>query len=402
MRLRTHLLRWEDPLEPVDYGIRSMLGLPGEYDSMRRVLFQWARQHAVHKMMDQFLCNYVFFPLPEETGNRVLLIGPYLTRDLTTEEILELSERMGIPLQYARQMSDFYASLPVFVDTSMLMALVSTMGETLWGSLNAFETVDLNTDGAVALPMPSVTSIEENSLLMQMQSLQTRYDYENQMIEAVSRGLLQQVELLTSGISQLNFEKRMADPLRNMKNYCIICNTLLRKAAEKGGVHPLHIDRLSTKYALMIENKATTESCQALIGDMFRSYCRLVRTHTISHYSVPVQKALLYMEENLSGDLGLQQLADQLALAPSYLSGLFHRETGQTITEHANELRMKHAAHLLSTTQLQVQNIAQLCGIPDANYFTKLFKQRYSVTPRKFRSGLPIHSGPNTTQEDVR
>ena len=48
-------------------------------------------------------------------------------------------------------------------------------------------------------------------------------------------------------------------------------------------------------------------------------------------------------------------------------------------------MRMKNALHLLKTTRLQIQNIAQLCGIADPNYFTKLFKRFYGLTPTQFR-----------------
>ncbi|MBQ6989418.1 MAG: helix-turn-helix transcriptional regulator, partial [Clostridia bacterium] len=70
----------------------------------------------------------------------------------------------------------------------------------------------------------------------------------------------------------------------------------------------------------------------------------------------------------------------------SYLSDLFHRETGKTITEYVTELRMNHAAALLQKTTLQIQTVAQHCGISDVNYFSKLFKKQYLVTPRQYRA----------------
>ena len=64
---------------------------------------------------------------------------------------------------------------------------------------------------------------------------------------------------------------------------------------------------------------------------------------------------------------------------------LFRKETGQTVTEFVNERRMRTGAHLLRTTRLQVQTIAQHCGVSDVNYFSKLFKKQYGVTPKQFR-----------------
>ncbi len=393
MRLQLLLISPETPAGDMDFGLRSMLGLEGEYRQLRQLFFRQTSPKTVYKLMDPFECSYIFFALPGDEARRTVLIGPYMTADLTRETVLEKTEQLGLPLQFARHLTDFYASLPVFVDTSMLMALISTLGETLWGGVDAFESVDLNRDAA-SLPLSGDGSaMEENRLLMEMKTIETRYEYENEMMNAVSQGLYQRVERITAHISRLNFEQRMADPLRNTKNYCIICNTLLRKAAERGGVHPLHVDRISSQYAVKIENKATPEGCVELIGEMFRVYCRLVRSHAIGQHSAPVQKALVYMQENLSGELGLKALAEELGLAPGYLSSLFHREVGQTLTQYITDLRMKHAMQLLTTTQLQVQHVAQLCGIPDANYFSKLFRKQYGVTPKQLRTGGGAYAG---------
>ena len=46
---------------------------------------------------------------------------------------------------------------------------------------------------------------------------------------------------------------------------------------------------------------------------------------------------------------------------------------------------MDTAANLLRHTQLQVQTVAQHCGIGDVNYFSKVFKRHFGLTPRQFR-----------------
>lgn len=392
MRLRFTLVSPGDPLSGIDSGLRAMLGLDEEYGRMHEVLFARTEPGTVRRLTDAFDCRYLFFTLPGDAAGRVAVVGPYLTGSLSREWVLEKTEQLGLPLVFARQLTEFYASQPVIVDTSMLLALISALGDTLWGSATSFETVDLNRAAVPILPRDTA-AVEENRILMEMKNIELRYHHENSMMDAVSKGLLQQVEWINEHVTGLSFEPRTADPLRNTKNYCIICNTLLRKAAEKGGVHPLHVDRVSSRYAEQIETKATPEDCVRLIGEMFRGYCRLVRSHATGQYSAPVQNALFYMEENLSGDLGLKKLAQVLNLSPGYLSGLFHREMGKTVTQHVTDLRMNHALHLLTTTQLQVQHVAQLCGIPDANYFSKLFRKRYGTTPHRYRRHAPVQDG---------
>jgi YesN/AraC family two-component response regulator len=204
-------------------------------------------------------------------------------------------------------------------------------------------------------------------------------------MQIVSQGLSHRAEIMLSNFSKLAFDQRTADPIRNVKNYAIICNTLMRKAAESGGVHPIYLDSLSSDFAKRIENVTGVESAQALMSEMAHSYCRLVRKYAIRQYSPMVQKTVTYIGSNLSGDLSLSVLASTQNINASYLSSLFRKETGKTVTEYVNEKRMEAAAQLLRTTRLQIQTVAQHCGMSDVNYFSKLFKKHHEMTPKQYR-----------------
>jgi hypothetical protein len=62
--------------------------------------------------------------------------------------------------------------------------------------------------------------------------------------------------------------------------------------------------------------------------------------------------------------------------------------TGVTLTEYIRNKRLHHAAHLLRTTNLQVQTIATHCGITDLQYFSKLFKKETGKTPKEYRKSV--------------
>ena len=51
---------------------------------------------------------------------------------------------------------------------------------------------------------------------------------------------------------------------------------------------------------------------------------------------------------------------------------------------------MKRAAHLLRTTDMQIQSIAAACGILDVQYFSKLFRREYGVSPKQFKENQVI------------
>ena len=387
MRVPVHLLHKEDPLHQVDSGFRASIGMHADYDIALRTALQWPQQRTIYKVLDQFMCNYIHFPLPATPEPTAMIIGPYLTIDPTQAMLLEQTERLGLSLEHVQQQRDFYASLPVFHDPTPVITVATCLGEKIWGGSSAFDVVDMNYEQSSILPDAHIadTPIEQENILQQMQQMEERYAYENELMEIVSKGLTNRAEIMMSSVSQLNYQPRVPDPLRNHKNYCIICNTLLRKAAQEGGVHPFHLDKISSQYARQIENAPNLETTSHLISDMVRGYCRLVRVKAHAQHSALIDRTLTYIDSNLSGDLSLHTLAGLLQITPSYLSSLFHRETGQTIACHINHQRLRAACHLLANTRLQVQTVAQLSGFSDPNYFSKRFKQQYGVTPAQYR-----------------
>mgnify|MGYP001306814711 CR=1 FL=1 len=224
--------------------------------------------------------------------------------------------------------------------------------------------------------------------LLAMEDMERRYAIENEFLRAVSLGMTHKAKMIFSNFSQLDLKQRVADPIRNLKNYSIIMNTLLRKAAEQGCVHPLYLDSVSSEFAKKIELVGTTSAGYKLVIDMVSSYCRLVKKHSMTSYSLPIRNTLVCIEANLSGDLTLHTLADMQNISPGYLSALFKKEVGQTLTDYVNSRRMGQAAQLLRTTVLQIQTIAQYCGITDVNYFSKLFKRYHGSSPKNFRQSL--------------
>lgn len=216
------------------------------------------------------------------------------------------------------------------------------------------------------------------------QLVEQRYEMENRLMELIRKGQGQQAMQSLRNSTQGALERRM-DPTRDARNYTIILNTLMRKAAEQGGVHPMYIDRLSSEYALRIERTVYWEGFKSLWSDMALGYSQLVRKHSAKKLSPLVQKVVTRIDFDLTANLSLRATAQALNVNASYLSTLFKQETGETLTNYVNRKRMEQAAYLLTSTQFPVSVVAQSCGISDDNYFTKLFKRAKGMTPTQFR-----------------
>ncbi|MBO5090732.1 MAG: AraC family transcriptional regulator [Clostridia bacterium] len=345
------------------------------------------KERTLYKVSDVLNCHYIFIKLPKTEKDRILIVGPFLKQELYRTEILEKGEQLHLNAAVLKQLEYFYASVPVLRDDGQFFALINTFCEQLWGSTDSYTAIDLNHDDASTLfnykQVKVVVSEAENNWKIDL--MEKRYAYEEQLLRAVSRGQIHKAEQMLSSFSSLAFESRSNDDLRNYKNYSIIMNTLLRKAAQDGGVHPIHLDKVSSEFAKKIELISSINSIKEIMAQMLNDYCRLVRKHSIKQYSPLVQRAIIKIENDLTADLSLKQLSSLNNVSTSYFSSLFKNETGQTLTDYVNNQRINQAKHLLRTTNLQVQTVAQLCGILDLHYFSKLFKRYVGKTPKEYR-----------------
>lgn len=365
--------------------LQQLLGVDQYYRKFAVNYMYSLEERTVYRLTDPFECRYLFFLLPDREELQIAVIGPYLGSEMTHEEMLEWTERKRIDPRRFQVIEKYFSGVPVLDNDNPIFAALDAFAELIWGEDN-YRVTDVGTGFSAELSDSIKTEPSDFvETAWMMEELERRYARENEMLQAVSQGQMHKAEMMMTGITSLAFERRLADPVRNLKNYCIIMNTLLRKAAERGGVHPLYIDRMSSDFAKRIENLSTAEAIQKLMEEMFRSYCRLVNKNASGQYSPPVQRAIMHIDANLGGELSLKLLAGIQNINASYLSALFKKETGQTLTDHINRKRMRQAAQLLTETKLQIQTVAQYCGISDVNYFSKLFRKYVGKAPNEYR-----------------
>lgn len=347
--------------------------------------------NTIYKLTDSLSLSFVFMVLPtdgETDEKKVLVIGPYSQKEMTDKTISEISRKYSGD-KSRQEIENLLVSVPYVQAGSYIYAMLETLAERVWGEGN-FSTVDLNYEmsGGFSPIQIRRDPTDQEKATLNMKLMEQRYAFENELMQAVAQGQLQKTEIILASFSSMHFEERTSDPVRNAKNYSIIMNTLLRKAAESGGVHPVYLDSISSGFAFKIEAIVTLAEAEELIAEMFRSYCRLVRKHSMKNYSPPIQKVIATIDFDLTANLTLSALATMQNISPSYLSALFKQEVGETLTEYVNGKRIMKAMQLLETTKMQVQTIAQNCGILDVHYFSKIFKKTTGMTPKEYRESF--------------
>ena len=185
-------------------------------------------------------------------------------------------------------------------------------------------------------------------------------------------------------MGRYTYNGRFFGTLYQIKTKMTIMNTLMRKAIERGKVHPYYIDKISSRYAAQIES-ITDLNDPSMIWDMVRQYCAYVQRYSVKDYTPLVQKVINHINLNLAEPMSLKSLAAMCFISPSYLSSLFKQDTGTTIVDYINTQRVDRAAVLLATTDRSIAAVAAAVGILDVNYFTKIFKKQLGTTPTQYR-----------------
>lgn len=393
--IKTAMLSLNDTVDSIiDSWISAIIGVMHEPDMTIGRLAGSVESTTKYILTNELKLKYIFLRLPMLSEKDLLFIGPYLSDPLNENELLEIGEILGLSPNTQKDLNDYYASLPLISDGDRLLTMIDTFCEHIWQT-PYFTITEINEDHTLSLSpiYPASRGNTFDETIANMEKMERRYVLENELMKAVTMGQQHMESIFFSVSDEQMFEKRLQDTLRNAKNYCIIMNTLLRKAAEQGGVHPIYIDHASSDFASKIEQTADIKNIPKLMQEMFSSYCRIVRKHSAKQYSPIVRKTVMMIDSDISVELSLHALAEKQSISTGYLASIFKKETGKTVSEYIRDKRIKYAMHLLTTTNLQVQTIAAHCGIIDVQYFSKTFKKQTGETPTEYRESSRRTSG---------
>lgn len=98
-----------------------------------------------------------------------------------------------------------------------------------------------------------------------------------------------------------------------------------------------------------------------------------------------INRVIAYLEEHYQEEFSLKRLAELACMEASYLSDLFKKKTGVTLTQYHQRLRVEAAALMLRETAMPVTEIGERVGFSGDSYFIKIFKRWTGATPADYR-----------------
>ena len=373
-------------IEKFDGGIRKQIFVNMDYCDMIRHFENNCTYNSIYMVRDQFAVHYILFKIPkdneESEKSEYIIIGPYILGDdkpVTTKVI----EENGLLLSQIPELQEYYDGTPVVAAKDILESMIFALIQTFFSDINyKLDRTDVNLFKSQDMAEFRVDNERKFSMAM----IEERYQYEDEMLEAIEQGDYTKAILANNPLKKYRVQPRAEESLRDNKNMLIVLNSLYRKAVQNAKVHPAHIDSVSTSFAKRIERSGSTNELGKIGDEMTRKYCLLVQNYSLRGYSQIVQNAINYIDFNLTEPLTLKYIAEKVLVNSSYLSALFKKETGKNITDYINQKRVQSSLSLLATTNLPIQTIAEKVGIYDENYFSRLFKKVQNMTAREYRN----------------
>ena len=235
--------------------------------------------------------------------------------------------------------------------------------------------------------MRPFSAIAESGLQKHAGSVARRYELMDELLRGVRDGNEYQALRAMQARNEVRIPGLLQDELTEWKYDLIQTKALIIQELRRLRVIDVLLEDIHTGYTRRIYEAADVEECRQIGEEMVTRFCRLNQLKAISSYSLLVQKILLTVDVDLSQTLTLQYFAENLSVNRSYLSNLFRREVGMTITDYVTDRRIRTAADLLLTTNNPVKTVAKQVGIMDVHYFSRLFKKKTGTSPSQYREG---------------
>ena len=126
-------------------------------------------------------------------------------------------------------------------------------------------------------------------------------------------------------------------------------------------------------------------------------YAHKESTHILTDRYSPLTKAILvYIEKNFSRPFSLQALGEQLNYNKNYLCSAFARNTGVSIVEYLNFVRIRRAVSFFAFYGQDVNTTCESVGFSNLSHFSRTFKGIVGMPPREFRKAFSL-----LTQEEA-
>lgn len=171
-------------------------------------------------------------------------------------------------------------------------------------------------------------------------------------------------------------------------------NNLLEKAVKKGNFYHTEIftkikEQLTIICSLISKPSMKQTELSIAIFSLLMYLSNTIKQEHTPLYPPLISSAIAIMEEEYTYLYGIEELADKLETSKHHLIRLFTKSVGYSPLKYLTSIKLKNAKKQLIHTNLPLELIAISCGFSSGNYFSKVFKKEFGLSPTQYREQHP-------------
>ena len=176
------------------------------------------------------------------------------------------------------------------------------------------------------------------------------------------------------------------DPLRNLKYHFIITIALITRFCVEGGMEMETAYTLSDLYISKADKCVSEKDIHSLHREAVLDFTeQMNRISRGDIYSKPIIMTMDYIYDHLHSKISEEDIAEYVSLSTAYLSRLFRREVGVTITVYIAVKRVETAQNMLKYSDFSSLDIGNYLAFSSHSHFISTFKKYTGMTPNEFR-----------------
>ncbi len=176
------------------------------------------------------------------------------------------------------------------------------------------------------------------------------------------------------------------NPLTNIRYHFIVTVAMITRRCVEAGMELEQAYRLSDFYILKMDSCNSIQSISQLHNDMALDFTgKMLLLKKSSVISKSIIRCMDFVYNHLNSRITIKELADYTKLSPSYLSRLFKKELGISISDYIAEKKIEKAKNLLKYSDCTFIEIANYLAFSSQSHFIQTFKKAVGLTPKKYR-----------------
>ena len=176
------------------------------------------------------------------------------------------------------------------------------------------------------------------------------------------------------------------DPVVNLKYHFVITTAMIARLCRQAGMELEQAFRMSDFYIQKLDDIHTEEEVHRLHDEMVMDYTEKMRKYSRSDTnSKHINVCKEYIYSHIKERITIEDLADELGVSSGYLSRLFKKETGVSVSAYIRRQKIDMAKNLLRFSDYSMIEIANRLSFSSQSHFIQQFREAVGMTPKKYR-----------------